>query len=94
MPGGMTAGFNYYRALKEDAAVVETFKGKKLTMPVLAITGAYSAGNKLSDALANEALLLQSIIIEDSGHFVAEESPEKFNSSVTIFLRDKNLGTS
>jgi hypothetical protein len=90
-PGGMSAGFNYYRALKEDASFVETFKGEKLTMPVLTITGAHSTGDKLSKALAGEALLLQSIIVEDSGHFVAEESPEKFNSSVSVFLKNKNL---
>ena len=93
-PGGMTAGFNYYRALKEDAALVETFKGEKLTMPVLAITGAHSTGDKLSKALARETLSLQSIIVEDSGHFVAEESPKKFNSSVMDFLKNKNQPSS
>ncbi len=85
-PGGMTAGFNYYRTLKEDAAFVETFKGEKLSMPVLAITGAHSIGDKLSKTLAGETFSLQSIIVDDSGHFVAEESPEKFNSSVLNFL--------
>ena len=89
-PGGMTAGFNYYRALKEDAAFVETFKGEKLTMPVLVITGAHSTGDKLSKALANETLSLQSIIVEDSGHFVAEESPEIFNAAIITFLENKN----
>ena len=93
-PGGMTAGFNYYRALKEDAALVETFKGEKLTMPVLAITGTHSAGDKLSKALASKTLSLQSIIVEDSGHFVAEESPEEFNSSVMNFLKNKNQSLS
>lgn len=88
-PGGMTAGFNYYRALKEDAAFVETFKGEKLTMPVLAITGAHSAGDKLSKALAGETLSLQSIIVEDSGHFVAEEQPEIFQQAVLNFLSNK-----
>ncbi|MEQ1790467.1 MAG: alpha/beta hydrolase, partial [Rickettsiales bacterium] len=34
--GSMTAGFNYYRALPEDAALVKTFQNQKLGMPVLA----------------------------------------------------------
>src|SRR5262249_49528818 len=29
-PGGMTAGFNYFRTLKEDAVLVKTFSGEKL----------------------------------------------------------------
>lgn len=33
-PGSMTAGFNYYRTLSQDAALVKTFQGQKSTMPV------------------------------------------------------------
>ena len=84
--GGMTAGFNYYRALKEDAALVEIFHNKKLLMPVLTITGQYSVGDKLPKALANEAISLKSIIVANSGHFVPEEAPEIFNLSVLKFL--------
>lgn len=84
--GGMTAGFNYYRALKEDAALVKTFQGKKLSMSVLTISGRHSVGDKLPKALENVATSLQSIIIDDSGHFVAEEAPELFNASVINFL--------
>lgn len=85
--GGMTAGFNYYRALKEDAALVKTFHGKELLMPVLTISGQYSVGDKLPKALEHETVSLKSVIIQDSGHFVAEEAPEKFNASVINFLK-------
>ncbi|HHT9778188.1 TPA: alpha/beta fold hydrolase, partial [Legionella pneumophila] len=88
--GGMTAGFNYYRALKEDAALVETFHNQKLMMPVLTITGRHSVGDKLAEALENEATSLKSIIVADSGHFVPEETPEIFNSSVLKFLESVN----
>jgi pimeloyl-ACP methyl ester carboxylesterase len=84
--GGMTAGFNYYRTLKNDAELVKTFRDKKLTMPVLAISGRYGVGDKLSKALENKTIFLKSIIVDDSGHFVAEESPEIFNSAVIKFL--------
>lgn len=86
MAGGMTAGFNYYRTLKEDAAFVKSFHGKKLLMPVLTISGRHSVGDKLPKALENETTSLKTIIIDDSGHFVAEEVPEKFNSAVLKFL--------
>ncbi len=86
----MTAGFNYYRALKEDAALVRTFHSRKLSMPVLTISGRHSVGDKLPKALENETTSLKSIIVEDSGHFVAEEAPEIFNSSVIKFLENEN----
>jgi pimeloyl-ACP methyl ester carboxylesterase len=37
--GGMTAGFNYYRALRGDAELAASFEGRRLDMPVLAIGG-------------------------------------------------------
>ena len=85
-PGGMTAGFNYYRALKDDVALAQTFTDKKLAMPVLAITGQYSAGTKLADALAPQAPQLSRVIIADSGHFVAEEQPTAFIEAVRDFI--------
>lgn len=88
--GGMTAGFNYYRALKEDAALVKTFYGKKLSMPVLTISGRHGVADKLSKALKNDATFLKSIIFEESGHFVAEEVPEAFNAAIIQFLDNKN----
>lgn len=88
-PGGMTAGFNYYRTLKEDAALVATFHGQKLRMPILTISGGHSVGDKLPKALLNEVDSLQSIIVDDSGHFVAEEAPETFNSLLLQFLESK-----
>lgn len=91
MPGGMTAGFNYYRTLKEDAAFVKNFHHKKLVMPVLTISGQQSVGNKLSKALEGEAISLKSIILKDSGHFVPEEAPEIFNSAIIHFLENTSL---
>ena len=48
---GMTAGFNFYRALKDDAAAVAAFEGRKLNMPVLAIAGRHGVGTRLAEAL-------------------------------------------
>lgn len=84
----MTAGFNYYRTLKEDAVLVNTFKNKKLLMPVLTITGQHSVGDKLAKAVAGEAPSLKAVIVKNSGHFVSEEVPERFNAEVLKFLSD------
>lgn len=85
-PGGMTAGFNYYRALKQDAALVDTFRGKPLTMPVMTISGRHGVAEQLPRALTKEAPTLQAVIVNNSGHFVAEETPAIFNTAVLQFL--------
>ena len=85
-PGGMTAGFNYYRALREDAEIVAPFRGASLEMPVMAITGRHGVGERLSAALEPEAAKLKSVVVEDCGHFVAEESPEVFLTELTRFI--------
>jgi pimeloyl-ACP methyl ester carboxylesterase len=88
-PGGMTAGFNYYRTLRQDATLVESFKNKKLLMPVLVITGQYGVGDKLGKVVKLQAPFLNIIIIRDSGHFVPEEVPARFNAEVLKFLKNR-----
>ncbi len=85
-PGGMTAGFAYYRALPDDARLAASFAGRRLDMPVLAIAGRHGVGTKLADALRKEADDLTAAIAEDSGHFVAEEAPDFFCDQVERFL--------
>lgn len=84
--GGMTAGFAYYRALPDDAALVASFENRKLETPVLAIAGRYGVGEKLADALRPRAAQLTAVIAEDSGHFVAEEAPDFFCAQIERFL--------
>jgi pimeloyl-ACP methyl ester carboxylesterase len=85
-PGGMTAGFNYYRALREDSQFVAALRNRKLSMPVMTIAGRYGVGDRLADTLRIEADDLTSIIAENSGHFVAEEVPEFFCERLESFL--------
>jgi len=84
--GGMTAGFNYYRALKEDAKFVEKFRGQSLSMPVLTISGRQSVAEKLPEALLKESPGLEKVIIDECGHFVPEEKSRLFNEIVRRFL--------
>ncbi len=86
--GGMTAGFNYYRALKEDASLVESFNNQKLMMPVLTISGRFGVGEKLPQALKDSTTSLDVVIIEDSGHFVANEAPDRFHTELIKFIQE------
>ena len=45
-----------------------------------------NVSDKLSRALENKKTFLKSIIVKNSGHFVAEEVPEQFNFAVINFL--------
>lgn len=90
--GGMTAGFNYYRTLKEDAKLADSFRGEKLFMPILTVSGRQSVAEKLPDALANEASFLEKVILDDCGHFVPEEHPDIFNKIVGRFLDQPTNG--
>jgi pimeloyl-ACP methyl ester carboxylesterase len=56
-------------------------------MPVLTIAGRYGVGDKLAEALKSEAGNLRSLVAEDSGHFVAEESPDFFIETLEEFLK-------
>jgi pimeloyl-ACP methyl ester carboxylesterase len=86
-PGGMTAGFNYYRALREDAPLVARLQRRKLSTPVMTIAGLYGVGDKLAAALRTEAEDLTSVVAENSGHFVAEEEPELLCERLESFFQ-------
>ncbi|SFL54220.1 alpha/beta fold hydrolase [Methylorubrum salsuginis] len=84
--GGMTAGFNLYRTLPQDAELIASFGERKLDIPVLTIGGRYSVGNRLAAAMRPRATKLESVIAQESGHFVPEEEPTFFCDQVARFL--------
>ena len=79
-PGGMRAGFEYYRAFPQDAIENQNYSKTKLTMPVLAVYGSYYpalGGNVTNTALYAMKTLAQNvrgIEIPNSGHWGPEES--------------------
>lgn len=82
----MTAGFNSYRALREDVPFVASLRGRRLSMPIMTIAGEQSACNKLAESLRHEARDLVSVIAPGSCHFVAEEVPDFFLATLGDFL--------
>lgn len=88
-PGGMTAGFNYYRTALDDAKYNRAnFKGK-LQMPVLAIGGDKSFGEGVAASLKLVAENVESIVIKDSGHFISKEQPEELTKKLLTFFNKK-----
>jgi pimeloyl-ACP methyl ester carboxylesterase len=85
-PGGMAAGFAFYRALPEDARLAASLADETLAMPVMTIAGRHGVGARLEDAARRQARDLTAAIAEDSGHFVADEAPDFFCERIARFL--------
>jgi pimeloyl-ACP methyl ester carboxylesterase len=82
-PGGMHAGFEYYRAFPQDAIQNMNYSKTKLTMPVLALGAGYIptfGGNiTMPTIVYGMQILAQNatgIIIPNSGHWIPEERPD------------------
>ena len=82
-PGGMRAGFEYYRAFPQDAIQNMNYSKTKLTMPVLALGGEYIptfGGNITMPTIIYGMKILaqnvQGITVPNSGHFIPEEQPD------------------
>ena len=82
-PGGMRAGFEYYRAFPQDAIQNMNYSKAKLTMPVLAIGGGYIpvlGGNitmpSIVFGMQKLAQNVQGIKVPNAGHFIPEERPD------------------
>ena len=95
-PGAMRAGFNYYRALPQDAAdnAKRLATGFRLPMPVLAIGGGVSyphgrgRGGDVEASLKRVATNVRGVVIPESGHFVPEEQPEAVARLLLEFFGD------
>lgn len=85
-PDSLRGSFGWYRALDATIAQDEARKEQPLTMPVMAIGGERSFGELVSNAVSAVAPDAQSVVIPETGHFLAEESPEELLAALTPFL--------
>ncbi len=85
-PDSLRGNFGWYRAIDTTIAQDEERKNRPLTMPVMAIGGERSFGENVGNAVRAVAPDVQSVVIPDTGHFLAEESPEELLAALTPFL--------
>ena len=92
-PGGMRAGFEYYRAFPQDAIQNQNYSKTKLTMPVLALGGGYIptlGGNITMPTVIYGMKILaqnvQGVTVPNSGHFIPEEQPVFLLNSLNNFF--------
>ncbi len=93
-PGGMRAGFSYYRAAAQDARDNKAWfeGGLQLDMPVLALGGekheARGRGMEPYDCLKPICSNIVGEVVPDAGHFLVEDQPEYVAERLIRFLRD------
>ena len=81
----MTAGFNYYRTLTDDAKFLTAYADRKFPMPILTVAGRYGVSDNLFKAMMQKSDNLKGVIAEESGHFVPEEEPVFLTEQILNF---------
>jgi pimeloyl-ACP methyl ester carboxylesterase len=85
-PNSLHGSFGMYRELVASSAQNEQRKARRLTMPVLAIGGAESAGEGIGNTMKLVADDVQTVVLPGAGHWVAEQAPAALVAALTRFL--------
>jgi pimeloyl-ACP methyl ester carboxylesterase len=93
-PGGMRAGFEYYRAFPIDAEQIKEYSKVKLPMPVLALGGENSFGTAPLVSMQSIATNVRGGVVPLSGHWIPEEQPEFVVKQLANFFGGNNTNAS
>jgi len=85
-PGGMRAGFEYFKAFSQDAKDFEQFSHTKLLMPVLVLTGEKASGTFLIEQARLVAIDVRGVVVPGSGHWLMEEASQSVIPAIIEFL--------
>jgi pimeloyl-ACP methyl ester carboxylesterase len=85
-PGGMRAGFEYFKAFEYDASVFAEFAKTPLTMPMLVLTGEKASGPFLIEQARLVARNVKGEVIKGSGHWLMEEATDQVIPLLVAFI--------
>ena len=85
-PGALHAGIEYFRAHKVDAEHNREHAKTKLPMPVLTVGGTASFGANLEPEIRPLVENLRSVMIDECGHYLAEERPQRVIEELRRFF--------
>src|SRR5918995_506181 len=86
-PGALRAGFEYYRAVFEDAQQNKEYAKEKLEMPILTIGGEAGIGNMTTASFQKIANNVTGITLPNAGHFIPEERPNFLTKQILEFFK-------
>jgi pimeloyl-ACP methyl ester carboxylesterase len=87
-PGGMRAGFEYYRAFPISEEQNKELAKVKLPMPVLTLGGEYSFGSAVFDSMKLLATDVRGVIVPLSGHWIPDEQPDFLIKELAKFFNE------
>jgi pimeloyl-ACP methyl ester carboxylesterase len=85
-PGGMRAGFEYFRNFERDAKDFARLSATPLPMPVLVLTGEKASGNFLIEQARLVAVDVRGRVVPGSGHWLMEEAPGTVMPAIIDFI--------
>jgi pimeloyl-ACP methyl ester carboxylesterase len=88
-PGGLRAGFEYYRAIATDIAHNQEHAKTRLKMPVLALGGDRGFGQAPLLSMRELAENVRGGVIEHCGHWIVEEQTDYLIDQLTTFFAEQ-----
>ena len=85
-PGGMRAGFEYFRSFERDAQDFAQLATVRLAMPMLVLTGEKASGDFLIEQAKLVASDVRGIVIKGSGHWLMDEAPAAVMPAIIDFV--------
>lgn len=81
-----TAGLAHYRSRSGDLADVARLRDQPIRTPVLALGGHYAMGTAVEEGLRAVAADVTGLVLEQSGHYPAEQEPDAAAQAILGFL--------
>ena len=85
-PGGMRAGFEYFRNFEQDAKDFAQLGATPLPMPVFVLTGEKASGTFLIDQTKLVATNVEGKVVAGSGHWLMDEAPQITIPALIAFI--------
>jgi pimeloyl-ACP methyl ester carboxylesterase len=86
-PGALRTGFEYYRAIFEDAQQNKEYAKQKLDIPILTIGGEAGVGNLTTTSFQKVANNVTGMTLPNTGHFIPEERPNFLIKQILEFFK-------
>ena len=85
-PGGVRAGFEYFKNFERDARDFAELAKTKLTMPMLVLGGEKSGGSNLIEQGKLVGTDVKGVIVTGSGHWLIDEAPKQVIPVLVEFI--------
>jgi pimeloyl-ACP methyl ester carboxylesterase len=86
VPGAATGSFHWFGAFLQDAKDNQEFIKTKLTMPMLAVSGEFSAASYFTNHCKQVAGNVTGVIIHGSGHWLVQENTAEVLKAFIAFF--------